>query len=437
MKEIQLIILFVMIYFFGYGQIPIITSPQPATMNIHGFHQNSSYQTVSPTDYWQQRERQRTEYNNQQIIQEYKRNEQLRQQQNEVANFISTSGVNYYFPSNPNLRGKTHYLNAYNEFEKMLRGEEKASVKKAVFLTENAYYENTLSFEKFDAIIDNILFLCDYQMTKNNLPSTDLAKNFAIYQVFADTVKVWDETQQQMLYHYPLKYDFCDYRGDSIWENQFVTKLMMTETGQCHSMPLLYLILAEEMNAKAWLSYSPKHTYIKFKTGENTWQNYETTNGTFTTDAFVLQSGYIKSEALVNKVYMDTLSKEQTIAHCLLDLAKGYERKYGYDNFYLQCVELALEYHPNNIVGLMMKSNYYNSLWYYVRTQQNALGGVPENETNQTYEIYLNAKGSYDYVQEIGYADMPEEAYQQWLQSANKEKSSKKYNSIKQALKVK
>ncbi len=134
---------------------------------------------------------------------------------------------------------------------------------------------------------------------------------------------------------------------------------------------------------------------------------------------------------------MDTLSKKQTIVHCLLDLAKGYERKYGYDNFYLQSVELALEYHPNNVVGLMMKSNYYNALWYYVKTQQDNSGGIPDGELERTKEIYLNAKESYDYVKEIGYSDMPEEAYIKWLQSVNKEKSNNKYNTIKQALKVK
>ncbi len=443
MKKIQLIIILLASSLIGHGQIniPIIKTPQVATFQNYSNTgtQQTNNQNFIP-NYNQNNGMTRTEYNNQLIMQEVKYHQRLQELNkifNGVENINNSSGINYYFPSNPNIPGKIHYLNAYNEFQKMLKSEDELSIKKAVFLTENAYYENTLSYEKMEYIIGNIKFLCDYQMKNNNLPNSDLAKNLVIYQIFADTVGLWDESQKQMLYHYPFKYDFKDYRGDTIWENQFVTKLLMTESGQCHSMPLLYLIIAEEMETQAWLAYSPKHTYIKFKTGQNTWQNFETTNGMLTSDAFVIQSGYIKSEAIVNKVYMDTLSKKQTIAHCLLDMAKGYELKYGYDNFYLQSVELALEYHPNNVVGLMMKSNYYNALWYYVKTQQDNLGGIPEGELEKTKEIYINAKGSYDYVQEIGYADMPEEAYIKWLQSVNKEKSNNKYNTIKQALKVK
>lgn len=227
-------------------------------------------------------------------MQEVQANEKLRQVQNEMinnaTNTINSSCINYYFPSNPNVQGKKYYYNAFSQFKKMLRGKDELSIKKAVFLTENAYYENTLSYERIEYIIGNIKFLCDYQMEKNNLPNTDLAKNLVIYQIFADTVGMWHEPQKQILYHYPFKYDFKDYRGDTIWENQFVTKLLMTESGQCHSMPLLYLIIAEEMETHAWLAYSPKHTYIKFKTGNNTWQNFETTNGKLTSDAFVTQS---------------------------------------------------------------------------------------------------------------------------------------------------
>ena len=200
-------------------------------------------------------------------------------------------------------------------------------------------------------------------------------------------------------------------------------------------MPLLYLTIAEEMNTKAWLVYSPNHTFIRFQTGQNTFQNFETTNGMLTTDAFVTQSGFVKAEALANKIYLDTLSKKQTVAHCLLDLAAGYQRKYGYDEFYKQCVDLALQNHTNNVTGLMMKSNYYNALCAYVRGQQQRIGGIPKTDLEITKKLYRNAKGSYDYVQELGHADMPPDAYQDWLQSVNKEQSKSKYHSIQKSLK--
>lgn len=54
--------------------------------------------------------------------------------------------------------------------------------------------------------------------------------------------------------HKAIRYDFEDYMGAKDWSKMFVSKLLKTGSGQCHSMPLLYLMLAEEMNTEAYLA---------------------------------------------------------------------------------------------------------------------------------------------------------------------------------------
>ncbi|MCW5921846.1 MAG: hypothetical protein KIS77_05840 [Saprospiraceae bacterium] len=59
-----------------------------------------------------------------------------------------------------------------------------------------------------------------------------------IAAVLADTVQLKDETGKVTFTHKPYGYDFEDPWGKQDWSKQFVTKLMGSGKGQCHSMPL-------------------------------------------------------------------------------------------------------------------------------------------------------------------------------------------------------
>jgi hypothetical protein len=202
----------------------------------------------------------------------------------------------------------------------------------------------------------------------------------------------------------------------------FVTKLLSDKTGQCHSMPLLYLLLADELKIKAWMSYSPQHSYIKVQGDKDIWYSYETTNGNYSTDSWVQSSGLIKSEALKSGIYMDTLSRKETIAATLADLAKGYAIKFGFDKFVLDCVNKALEYHPNNAYALQIKADYYTLLFRHVWQQLNK----PTKEQIQLYpkanEILMKMYAIYDHLDKVGFETMSEEAYKSWIKSFETEK---------------
>ncbi|AZB11000.1 hypothetical protein EG344_20270 [Chryseobacterium sp. G0162] len=121
--------------------------------------------------------------------------------------------------------------------------------------------------------------------------------------------------------------------GVKDYSKMFVSKLMKSNTGQCHSMPLLYLILAEQIGAEAFLVMSPNHSYIRYMDDSREMISLELTNGMFSANSFVLNSGYIKSEALQNKLYMQNLSKKEVLSQTFVDLASGYIHKFGYDEF--------------------------------------------------------------------------------------------------------
>ncbi|MDR2978858.1 MAG: hypothetical protein LBV02_00200, partial [Bacteroidales bacterium] len=137
---------------------------------------------------------------------------------------------------------------------------------------------------------------------------------------------------------------------------------MISNIGQCYSMPLYYLILAEAMDSEAYWSLSPKHGLVKIKDGKGNWYNIELTCQSILSDAHYANNSYIKVEALQNKIYLEPLDKAQTVAFQLLVLAKNYRGKYGFDDFYLKCVNSVPQYIPNNVDALKMQAGYYQNV---------------------------------------------------------------------------
>lgn len=196
----------------------------------------------------------------------------------------------------------------------------------------------------------------------------------------------------------------------------------MTNSGQCRSLPLLYLILAEEIGAEAQLAYSPRHTYIKVKDNTGKWYNIELTNGMMTTDAFILQSGYIKSEALRNKIYMQALNENQLLSLMFCDLAQGYAKKYCYDDFVQNIISMAIQLDSTNIYAQTLKSNILTIRFDYIShqlgiTEQNYMQKIAQYPVARQALVVRNKQ--YEKIDNLGYQEIPFEAYEKWLNSLN------------------
>ena len=223
----------------------------------------------------------------------------------------------------------------------------------------------------------------------------------------------------------PFQYSFTDPFGKQDWSNMFVTKLLSTHEGNCHSLAYLYKILTDEIGAKCWLSLAPNHIYIKNYSEKLGWYNTELTSGTFPTDAWVMVSGYVNPEAIKSGLYMDTLSNQQSIALCVLDLAKEYEFQTHnyYDGFILKCCNLVLQYHPVNPMALLLKAETFKKVWLKEREERFP---KPTSTITEMQNAYIT-------LAKLGYREMPEKMYQQWLQEMviEKEKFSNKKLKIK------
>ncbi len=311
------------------------------------------------------------------------------------------------------------YNSTYDFIHNMLTQDQNISFKNAVLATEKVY-DNSSTFNTEKEIDMLVSFIkLNSKSTIQNYEKKDfdiVNKHYSIFRVLNDTITIVVDTDE-MIIHLPYKYNFDDPFGLHNWSNMFVSKLLETGKGNCHSLPYLYKILAEEMGISAYLAFAPNHIYIKSYSEKTGWYNTELTSGTFPIDAWIMASGYVTVEAVQNGLYMDTLSIKQSVANCLVDLAHGFQRKFGKDNpaFVLKCCNTCLQYHPTNVNAMLTKAEAQK---YYIQAQMKAKNLEKPQDLftdNSIKEIYEDMEQTYVKLHQLGYRRMPEEMYMQWM----------------------
>lgn len=329
-------------------------------------------------------------------------------------------------PSFSHIESTVHYRNALAEFEKMLTGKRPESVRDAIYLAENAYHENTIPSNIFEQYLNQSIGIIRKAMKQENYPLNDeAAKKMVLHQFLTGVIEITNEHCQVVQRTQPISYGFDDPLGLEHPRNMFVSKLIDTRKGQCNSMPLLYLMLAEALDIDAWLSFAPNHSFIKLQDSKGKWHNLEMTNGQYATDDFMMLSGLISSEAVYNGIYLDTLSKKELITHCLANMIGTYTKKYGYDAFVLEASNLILAHAPKSVTALMYKAN-YQAYWlgfvgHHLRLPD--LEAVKQHEFANS--IMIERDKTADTIDKLGYTRMSMEQYKNWLASFNNTHKSK------------
>jgi hypothetical protein len=305
-------------------------------------------------------------------------------------------------------QSKAAYESAFVEIHKMLKGESPLDFKRAVFLTENAYYSNKLDYKEFCQRIDNIELKLNQFMRDKGVVNHVMGKQFAIFNYMMEPSKYNDNTR--------MNYDFEDLMGQKDRSKMFVTKLLDTKTGNCHSLPFLFKILSEEMKGESYLALGPNHVYIKHKYDRGLWTNVELTNKSFPRDAWLISSMSITTEAIKKETYMEPLSLKESIALCLYDLALGYKFQFGHDDFTLKCCDTVIEYFPKCIFAYMVKSDALDKTRLALLKQNN------NQRTTEVFELEKTLTSLYDHIDGMGYKEMPKEEYEKWVRMIDEER---------------
>ena len=155
----------------------------------------------------------------------------------------------------------------------------------------------------------------------------------------------------------PYQYDLTDPLGHKP-VNRLLSSYLATHRGNCVSMPILFVALAQRLGLNATLSTAPNHVFVKYMddvTGKTI--NLETTSGAYPTrDIWIRKNMPMTDRAIANGIYMKTLSKKEALV-VLAGIVM--EREFA-DERYQEAwdiAELLRSYHPNDLAVLLTPAN--------------------------------------------------------------------------------
>ena len=358
----------------------------------------------------------------------------LQQKQQELASLLEEVKADQR-RSSPDSRNKTvtstRHIQVFNDalqhLQDMLSGRKRLSVADAYYTSESAYGTPYLSRQEYDAIIQQSVDFIKTWMTQNHLDQRNNdAVQLAIRKFMSEALTITksikgkdNKTRFTQVTHQPFHYDYNDYQGAKDYRNLFLTKCFATGFGQCASMPAVYLVLAERLGVKAYLSFAPQHSFVKFKDNKGLIHNYEPTSNWEISDKWYEDNMFISPQAVASGIYLDTLDSHQVVANCVFDLATYYILidRTGNDDVLTNCLKTGIPFFRNNnlpslfIYSMMLKTQLRDAMRKNRMSDLDDVKKIPEVE-----KIYNEYMGNEAYITKLGYQDMPSGMYDEMLE---------------------
>jgi regulator of sirC expression with transglutaminase-like and TPR domain len=259
------------------------------------------------------------------------------------------------------------------------------------------------NLKKIDAIVMTIK-----SMLPVNATSMDKMLTLKKYLYEAGT---WNNYQ-------PYQYDFNDPKGTQI-KNKLLPTYLVTKKGNCVSMPLLFIVLGQRLGIDVTASTAPTHVLVKYtdsKTGQT--YNLETTSGAnFSRDMWYQQTMHITDEALANRIYLQKLSKQETVAVMAMVLAENYFDKQDYEKA-MMISDVVLKSYKNAVDAMLMKGSLFYHLLdknYVKKYPTPNLIPIPE----RPYFEFLSINNRYwfEKAESLGWREPTQENEQNYLKT--------------------
>lgn len=331
-------------------------------------------------------------------------------------------------------RNTQESLNKIGSFEKalhhlegMLTGKSTLSLAEAYYTIESAYGGLHLSKSEYHNTIQQSIAFIKAWMTENKLDIHDnYMVHYAIQKFMSESLTIHKKVNQNdkeikltSFTHQPFLYDYNDYAGAKDYRNSFLTKCLATGFGQCSSMPALYLVLAEGMGVKAYLSIAPHHSFIKYPDNRGYIVNYEPTTHWEISDKWYKDNLFITAKASETGIYLDTLNTKQIVANCIFDLAVAYavSDKSGQDDFILKCIKSGVSYFPknNNLQALFLKSMCLKTALWKEMKKGNITSFDDIDKLPLAKKYYADYLATEAWIAALGYQDLPNGMYEELL----------------------
>ncbi len=330
---------------------------------------------------------------------------------------------------------KIQYNNAFIELKAMVEGKQPADFEKAVFTSENAYWNNEYSYTDFQKKIAGHLLWVQKLMEANDKSDTmnfnvqvnsngrfnlddiryteeekkelynKALKNWAIFKYITDTTTIFP------FIHPSFAYASNDPFGMKDWSNSQVLNLITSneQKGNCFALTGLYKILANRLGADAKICTAPQHIYIQHQDHKGDFYNVELATAGHPGDGMIQTLTYTTTEAIMSGIALRGFNEKESIGLCLVNLAKSYEHKFHTKNdaFILKCAELALKYDSLNLNALLLKQQVLDEkvIRYALKNNINDINQLKKDTRISGTVLLLQKHLSKLY--QLGYRQMP------------------------------
>ncbi len=329
----------------------------------------------------------------------------------------------------PGFNDKTKsYSSAFNNIRDMLTGKKSLSVKDAYYEIENAWGDDFLSKTEYDNYIKKSADFINQWLFENGYDiKNNIAQQFGLQKFMTDTLVIGkkkniEAPNKPQVVHLPFNYDYQDYKAERDYRSYHVMKTLATGNGQCHNLPLVYVILAEALGAKAYLSHAPIHDFVKYPDNKGNIHNFEATSNWQISDQWYKDYLYIKSTAEKSRIYLDTLNKEEMVADAMIELACSYKQKFGIGDgtFINQCVDFAMNYFPNkdaNIYGWLLRQKTTAVKLDRLLLKNNVKDMNQIKTVLGASELLQQLNAITEKIASLGYQELPDKAYEYMVES--------------------
>lgn len=331
-----------------------------------------------------------------------------------------TSEKEYY--ASPHFKNDfSNYVRAKEHITEMLEGKRPLSVKDAFFMAEAAYGNLHLTRREYDNIIsDNAHFIRQWLRENGYGLDNPEALHYGIQKFMSDTLYITVNGKPQG--HVPYYYDYIDPRAKDDKRNYFVTKTLATGSGQCHTFPVLYLILSEQLGAEVGMAYNPQHSFIRYRNNRGTIVNYETTVDKFLPNAFYIETLPVMATSQRNNLHVNYHDTKQVVASVLFELAKNFVEEHwlGDRSFVRECMTIATPHFPEREYISLAFSGLKRILLADAFNTKVIEKGITDLRDVERYPDVLRAYRDYhsymEQVSRLGIQDFPEDEYLKLLE---------------------
>lgn len=185
-------------------------------------------------------------------------------------------------------------------------------------------------------------------------PSASSAAKVAAVRRFIYESGPWND-------HRPFAYDMSDPLGREL-KNKLLATYLTTRRGNCVSMPILFLILADRLGVEVSLSTAPHHMFVKYKNEAGRMANLETTSGGHPArDVWYRQNTPMTDEAITNGLYLNAHTRRETAAIMALVLLEHYLETAQYEEVQATADGI-LQVHPLNVDAILISGVAYGQM---------------------------------------------------------------------------